>query len=278
MVPIQPQGQRTPLFCVHPGGGNVLGYQEFIAHLDPDQPVYGIQAHGVVEGQTPHDNIHQMALLYIQEMRKVQPTGPYYLGGESFGGLVAYEMACQLAQGGERVAFLFVGDAWPKTIEPWRYFASSLTYPFTLTLTDWVAQIKRKVLRQRAASIPAVKRYVYADSLHRANSLAHRQASRDYVPRRYPGTVTLFRARAQDQHTRRIEHYFGGPEMGWTTTATAVEVHWMPDVHREMMHGANAPGFAQTLQSCLDRARAIAEPNQPPVVPRLTPALDIVAR
>jgi len=277
MVPIQPQGQRTPLFCVHPGGGNVLGYQEFIAHLDPDQPVYGIQAHGVVEGQTPHDSIHQMALLYIQEMRKVQSTGPYYLGGESFGGLVAYEMACQLVQGGERVAFLFVGDAWPKTLEPWRYFASSLTYPFTLTLADWVAQIKRKVLRRRA-SIPAVKRYVYADSLHRANSLAHRQASRDYVPRRYPGTVTLFRARVQDQHTRRIQHYFGGPEMGWTTTATAVEVHWMPDVHREMMHGANAPGFAQNLQSCLDRARAIAEPNRPPVEPRLTPALDIVAR
>ena len=278
MVPIQPQGQRTPLFCVHPGGGNVLGYQEFISHLDPDQPVYAIQAYGVVEGQTPHDSIHQMALLYIQEMRKVQPTGPYYLGGESFGGLVAYEMACQLVQGGERVAFLFVGDAWPKTVDSWRYFASCLTYPFTLSRADWIAQIRRRVLRKRAAAPPTTKRYLYADTLHRANSLAHRQASRDYVPRRYPGTVTLFRAREQDQHTRRIQHYFGGPEMGWKTTATAVEVHWMPDFHREMMHGVNAAGFAQTLQSCLDRARAVAEPNLPAMEPRPTPALDLVAR
>ncbi|WP_457825173.1 thioesterase domain-containing protein, partial [Staphylococcus aureus] len=47
VVPIHPQGRRTPLFCIHPGGGNVLGYQEFIAHLHPDQPVYGVQAHGV---------------------------------------------------------------------------------------------------------------------------------------------------------------------------------------------------------------------------------------
>ncbi len=258
IVPIRPQGRRAPLFCVHPGGGNVLGYQEFIAHLHPDQPVYGIQAHGVVEGQTPHTSIHQMAVHYIQAIREVQGSGPYYLGGESFGGLVAYEMACQLVQGGERVAFLFVGDAWPGTIRTWRYFASCLTYPFTLTLRDWSLLLKRKVLR-RPDSRPAVKRYVYADNLHRANSLAHRQAARDFVPRRYPGVVTLFRARERDHKARRMQHFFGGPEMGWNSSAAAVEVHWMPDVHREMMHGTNARGFADTLQACIDRARALEE-------------------
>jgi thioesterase domain-containing protein len=249
--------------------------------------VYGIQAHGVVEGQTPHSSIYQMALVYLQEMRKVQPSGPYYLGGESFGGLVAYEMACQLVQGGERVAFLFIGDAWPKTVRPWRYFASCLTYPFTLTRADWVDLIKRRVLRKRpSVSTPAIKRYVYADSLHRANSLAHRQASRDFVPRRYPGTVTLFRAREQDQHTRRIQHYFGGPDMSWKRTATAVDVHWLPDFHREMMHGVNAAGFAQTLQACMEQARVAEKHNIAPIMEHsrgatdlgLTPALDTVAR
>ncbi len=255
VVPIQPHGRRAPLFCIHPGGGNVLGYHEFVAHLDPDQPVYGVQAYGVVEGQTPHTSIHLMAVRYIQAIREIQPSGPYYLGGESFGGLVAYEIACQLTQGGERVAFLFVGDAWPKTVRPWRYFASRLTYPFTLTLRDWVSLLKRKVLRRRDARL-AVKRYVYADDLHRANSLAHRQAARDYVPRRYPGVVTLFRALEQDHQVRRMQHYFGGPEMGWNNSASTVEVHWMPDVHREMMHGPNARGFAEKLQACIDRARA----------------------
>jgi thioesterase domain-containing protein len=290
LVPIQPKGSRTPLFCVHPGGGNVLGYQEFIAHLNPDQPVYGIQAYGVVEGQTPHTSIQQMAVRYIQAMREVQPSGPYYLGGESFGGLVAYEMACQLVQGAERVAFLFIGDAWPKTLERWRYFASCISYPLSLTFNDWQSLFKRKVLRRRE-SRPAVKRYVYADSLHRINSLAHRQASREFVPKRYPGVVTLFRARERDQHTRRLQHYFGGPEMGWQNSAAAVEVHWMPDVHREMMHGVNAPGFAQTLQACLDKGRifegssvatatvvSAAEPNQSAENTRLSAALNAVGR
>lgn len=256
IVPIQPRGSRCPLFCVHPGGGNVLGYQEFIAHLHPDQPVYGIQAYGVAEGQTPHSSVHQMALQYIKAMREIQPAGPYYLGGESFGGIVAYEMACQLVQGGERVAFLFVGDSWPKTVQGWRYLRSCLTYPLQLTGQDWISLFRKKVLRQRELRVP-LKRYLYADNLHRANSLAHREASRLYGPRRYPGVLTLFRALERNHEVRRHEHYFGGPDMGWRTWAADVVIHWMPDIHREMMHGPNARGFADKLQECLDRANAL---------------------
>ena len=256
IVPIHPHGSRHPLFCVHPGGGNVLGYQEFISHLHPDQPVYGIQAYGVAEGQTPHSSVHQMALEYIKSMREIQPTGPYYLGGESFGGIVAYEMACQLVQGGERVAFVFVGDSWPKTIRRWRYWCSCLTYPLQLTAQDWVALLRTKVFRRRDLRVP-VKRYLYADNLHRANSLAHREASRHYLPRRYSGVLTLFRAWERNHEVRRHEHYFGGPDMGWRNWAADVVIHWMPDIHREMMHGPNARGFAKQLQECLDRANAL---------------------
>lgn len=256
VVPIHPQGRRTPLFCIHPGGGNVLGYQEFIAHLHPDQPVYGVQAHGVVEGQAPETSIHQMAVRYIQAIREIQPSGPYYLGGESFGGLVAYEMACQLIQGGERVAFLFIGDAWTQTRRHGRYLLASLTFPLTLKLSDWRKIWERKVLRRRKYRA-AVKRYLYADDLHRSNSLAHREAARNFAPRRYPGVLTLFRAEDRDYSARRMQHYFGGPDMGWAATASTVEVHWMPDIHREMMHGPNARGFAQKLQECIDRARAL---------------------
>lgn len=263
LVPIRSQGSRTPLFCIHPGGGNVLGYEEFISHLHPDQPVYALQAYGVVQGQTPHTSIHQMALCYLQSIREIQPSGPYYLGGESFGGLVAHEIACQLVQGGERVAFLFVGDAWPKVIRPLRYLASCLTYPFTLTARDWSSLLRRKVLRRKAPVRLALKRYVYADELHRANSMAHRQAAREFTPRRFPGVLTLFRATEQDHASRRLQHYFGNAEMGWSRYAAAVDVHWMPDIHREMMHGPNAPGFARELQACIDRARAEEEGRDP---------------
>jgi len=262
LVPIQPRGRRAPLFCIHPGGGNVLGYQEFIAHLDPDQPVYGIQGFGVVEGQDPHTSVQVMAREYMKLIREVQPHGDYYLGGESFGGLVAYEMACQLTREGERVAFLFLGDVWSiaaPQFRRWRYALAWLTYPLTLSLRDWRLGLTRKFLGRRTSQI-LTKRYAYADDLHRRNSIAHRQASHRYSPGRYSGKLTLFRAREQDHHTRRLQHYFGGPQMGWQAFVNGqVEVHWMPDVHREMMHGANARGFARTLQRCIDSANTSAD-------------------
>ncbi len=266
IVPIQPRGQRTPLFCVHPGGGNVLGYQEFVAFLHKDQPVYGIQAHGVVEGQTPHTDIPEMARAYIQAMRDIQPRGPYYLGGESFGGLVAYEMACQLSEAGETVAFLFLGDAWSQAAPQahrWRYRVSVLTYPFTLSWGDWKRLARRKLGLDGEFQTPA-RRYVYADELHRRNSLAHRKASRNYRPGKFPGALTLFRAQERHHGTRRLQHFFGGAHMGWQELAAEVEVYWMPDVHHEMMHGPNAAGFAHRLQECIDRARGSVQPLERP--------------
>jgi amino acid adenylation domain-containing protein len=258
LVPIRPSGRRAPLFCIHPGGGNVLGYQEFIGHLDADQPAYGLQAYGVVEGQEPHVSVAEMARLYVRAIREVQPHGAYYLGGESFGGLVAYEMACQLSRAGEQVAFLFLGDVWSVNVphfRRWRYALSCLSYPMTLSWAEWRAFLARKLRKRGLATLPP-KRYTYADELHRRNSLAHRRAAREYRPGRFPGRITLFRAREQNHRTRRLQHYFGGAPMCWEALVErGVDVHWMPDVHHEMMHGANARGFARVLQECLDSAR-----------------------
>jgi amino acid adenylation domain-containing protein len=256
LVPIRPGGRRTPLFCIHPGGGNVLGYQEFASYLDEDQPVYGIQAYGVVTGQNPHTNVPDMARRYLQVIRETQPHGPYYLGGESFGGLVAYEIACILVQAGERVAFLFLGDVWSAGVpdsHPLAYALACATYPLTLSWRDWRELLARKFRRRGRERVPT-KRYTYADELHRRNSVAHRQASHSFCPQPYPGKVTLFRASEQDHRTRRLQHYFGGPHMGWRAVAGSVEVHWMPDMHHEMMHSANSRGFARLLQECLVRA------------------------
>jgi amino acid adenylation domain-containing protein len=262
LVPIQTRGQRAPLFCIHAGGGNVLGYQEFIAHLDADQPAYGLQAYGVVAGQEPHVDVAEMARLYLNTIREVQPHGPYYLGGESFGGLVAYEMACQISRAGEQVALLFLGDVWSVNVphfRRWRYALACLSYPMTLSWAEWRALFARKIQKRGLAALPP-KRYTFADELHRRNSLAHRQAARDYHPGHFAGRITLFRAQEQNHRTRRLQHYFGGAPMCWEALAErGVEVHWMPDVHHEMMHGANARGFARLLQECLDRARKTLE-------------------
>ena len=115
LVPIRPSGSRPPLFCIHPVGGNVLSFYHFAQLQDEDQPVYGLQSIGL-DGQTaPLTTIEAMANCYIEQIRTIQPQGPYHLVGYSSGGLIAYEMVCQLQRVDEGIAQLLIIDAEPKT-------------------------------------------------------------------------------------------------------------------------------------------------------------------
>lgn len=110
LVAIRPEGTRPPLFFAHPMGGNVLCYVPFAKQLPPDQPFYAFQAAGADVGTEPVRGLDQLASHYIAAMRRVQPSGPYHLGGWSFGGFVAFEMARQLHAAGESVASLVLLD------------------------------------------------------------------------------------------------------------------------------------------------------------------------
>src|SRR6202041_2803284 len=115
-------GSRPPLYCVHGVGGNVLEYKDLARRIHPDQPLYGLQAIGL-SGTAPAQNftVEKMAAYYLGEIREFQPQGPYYLGGSSFGGLVAYEMARQLAAAMQTVALVAMFDiAVPGSRDPGR--------------------------------------------------------------------------------------------------------------------------------------------------------------
>ncbi|MDZ8224986.1 amino acid adenylation domain-containing protein [Nostoc sp. ChiVER01] len=109
LVTIQPNGSNPPFFCVHPIFGVVFPYYELAHQLGENQPLYGLQPIGI-DGKTPLTCIEDMATHYIEALRSVQPKGPYFIGGWSFGGWVAFEMAQQLENSGEEVALLAVLD------------------------------------------------------------------------------------------------------------------------------------------------------------------------
>ncbi|HEY4312211.1 MAG TPA: condensation domain-containing protein [Pirellulales bacterium] len=111
VVPLRPAGTGTPLFCVHPAGGTVFCYLELAQHVDQDVPLYGIQAQGIDGAVAPHDSIEAMAADYIQAMKAVQPHGPYQVCGWSTGGVVAFEIARQLTEQQDQVAFVGLIDA-----------------------------------------------------------------------------------------------------------------------------------------------------------------------
>jgi len=113
VVEIQPYGSRTPFFAVHPVGGNVLCYADLARELGVDQPFYGLQSPAPALQLDAGTTFEQMAELYIQAMRSVQPSGPYQLGGWSLGGLLAWEIARQLTDEGETVGLLALIDTYP---------------------------------------------------------------------------------------------------------------------------------------------------------------------
>jgi amino acid adenylation domain-containing protein len=118
LVEIQPEGDEVPFFCVHPVGGSLFCYADLARELGRERPFYGLQAPGpgAFSEDSPHKSgttIEEIAALYIREIRRVRPDGPYLLGGWSMGGLIAFEMARQLNQHGERVGRLVLFDTHP---------------------------------------------------------------------------------------------------------------------------------------------------------------------
>jgi amino acid adenylation domain-containing protein len=103
IVPLQPAGERTPLFLVHALGGQVFRYLPLTRRLGADQPVYAIAARGLAEGEDPHDTLAEMVGDYLAHLRAVRPHGPYVLGGYCIGGNIALEMARALRVEGEQV-------------------------------------------------------------------------------------------------------------------------------------------------------------------------------
>jgi amino acid adenylation domain-containing protein len=125
LVPMQRSGPKEPVFCVHGGAGTILHLEPLARRLADERPFYGLQSQGLYGGAPPILSVEEMAAHYLDEIRTVQPEGPYYLAGYCFGAIVAFEMARRLQQDGEEVASLamFNGPS-PSWIKQWGWFGN----------------------------------------------------------------------------------------------------------------------------------------------------------
>ncbi|MEO8231842.1 MAG: amino acid adenylation domain-containing protein [Ignavibacteriota bacterium] len=109
LVEIKKGNQKTvPLFLIHGAEGNILLYRELAINLNHEQTVYGLQSRGLDGSDHIIDNIEEMAIDYIEAIKKAQSTGPYNIGGYCMGGTVAFEIAQQLRNNGDEVKNLFM--------------------------------------------------------------------------------------------------------------------------------------------------------------------------
>jgi amino acid adenylation domain-containing protein len=266
LVPIRTEGSRPPFFCVHALGGHALGYRVLARHLDPEQPFYGLQSREVAGGE-PLDRIEEMAALYLGEVRGVQPSGPYFLGGYSMGAFVAAEMARQLSAAGERVALLALLDDGPAlTHDPFRWSPAELS-GFFANLPRWLAHQARTTTPLRLLADVArrvrsglsrwrgertveeavdVRRYRPEE---RETLARHYRALLSYRPAPFPCRATLLRARVQPlfgSHRR---------DMGWGRLAGGgVAVRTVTGDHAGLMDEPAAAALGREIQAAVDVA------------------------
>ncbi|HYU36207.1 MAG TPA: alpha/beta fold hydrolase, partial [Thermoanaerobaculia bacterium] len=204
LVPLR-GGTGRPLFCVHPAGGSVASYAALARELE-DRPVWALQARGLSPGEEPRTSIEEMAAAYVEALCSVQAEGPYALLGWSLGGLIAYEMALQLAAAGERVEPLVLLDTWGRdrraetelpSDEAILLAALADLLPLAAEeLSALPAESRAGHVLQRAREAGALPPDFGPEEARRYLGIykANLQASLAYRPAPYPGNAVLFRA------------------------------------------------------------------------------------
>ncbi len=282
LVALQPKGARPPLFLVHAIGGEVLSYLTLARHLGDGQPTYGIRGR-TERGPDWCTSVEEIAAAYVQAIKRAAP-GPYYIGGYSGGGLIAYEMAQQLLKAGDQVALLAIIDCpAPRSIR------KDWTTPYSIThliknTAYWLqdddffrdgpsvafARLKSRLLRERDRFRAALRRDPAETDIRHALGLwafpegsreflaALRRTLSNYVPKPYAGIVTVIRSR-----TRRLGSMTPPREdLGWGDVADAVRARMVPGAHDTIMREPRVRELAAVLAPLLAPAAIPVSPRR----------------
>lgn len=263
LVPIQRGGSRTPLFCIHAVGGDVLFYHQLAKELGHDQPFYAFRS-ALLSTSEPRDTtVEELASIYLKELRAFYPEGPYLLGGLSFGGLVAYEMAQQLYAQGVEPGLLVLFD----TLVPGSTTRVNTTKQLTTLWQNLRKQgIKylarkaafkrnywRMVLVNRAQAVISsfyelIGREISAELRYQQMVALHMRAMMRYEIKNYQGKITLMRAVARNEVlSKQVD-----PLLGWGKFAAGeLEVYDVPSDHEAMLLEPSVHTVAMKLKTIL---------------------------
>ena len=242
LVRLQSEGDASPLFFVPAGYGDLLAFQEVARLLGCEQPVFGLQPPGAKQLKNiRHISIHRLASTYIDEMRKVQPTGPYAVAGYSAGAIIAIELARELTRRGETVQLLAALDP-PIRVPFWLDTLYTTMYRFC-------SGTRLLSLVRRWGSRP-IRRWFHAmldEGLrtHTAVTSAHEIT---------PISTRLIHFRAKRSWVGLLSWQRSG--RFWRSVALGgYELHWIPGTHYGMLRGDSTEVLAEELRDCLLRSR-----------------------
>ncbi len=263
---------KLPLFIVAGMFGNVLNLRYLATRLGADQPVYGIQSKGLMGEDEPHRRFEAMASDYIEEIQKVQPSGPYFLTGFSGGGIAAYEMAHQFIHAKEKIGFLGFLDT-PAVWRPELTILDKLKIHFDLLIRNRTRYLR--VLRSERARWDLEKAQLVAkEPTNRSEKQgaqfrsaivgdAFMEAHKHYQTPLYEGHVHLFRPPLRISHRLpggkavSFDRQFQEKCNHWTPFILGgIEVHEVAGDHDSMMLEPHVRTLAKKFRECLDAAQA----------------------
>jgi len=204
LTALHPKGKEYPLFFVPPSARTAMIFEVLAKYLGEEQPFYGLEYSGMVGESEPHTRVELIAAQNVAELQKVQPEGPYFLGGMCFGGMVAYEMAQQLVAENQEVAFLGVLDS---SFPPQQKISARIYLMIILSyINDKVfngnlplgPRGPRVRVRMAGSDDTLSKKILHVFS-------THAYARMKYKSPPYPGKVTLFSTQRRNAPRIRAE-------------------------------------------------------------------------
>jgi len=255
LVAMQPQGSLSPLFFVHPAGGSVAAYFALAHALGTERPFYALEG---VQRDLEGRALELMAAAYVEDIRTVQPGGPYVLGGWSTGGVVAFEMARQLQESGAHVAAVVLLDSvapgdddgvLDDDVSILAGFALNLGVPLDLTpaVYDEILQsgteAQLECMLDQALRAGALPPDVDVDDLRRRFELylADVDAVRNYRPSPASIPLVLLRATDEPEDLETVERWR-------RLSSNKLEIHDVPGDHLTMMRAPYVFTLAKMLR------------------------------
>jgi amino acid adenylation domain-containing protein len=274
VVSVQTTGKREPLYLMPSINGSPISWRGLPEMLDAELPIFSVGLAGDVAPWGDQATLQDIASYYAAALRDAHPVGPLHLLGHSFGGMLAYEVACQLRQSGAEVGLVLVADTGPEQLRPstpWIVLRNLPTllaalplwtrqFIFQTTAKEKLYELARKLRVWKCAVASKLKggpvvqrleealdtRKVPADMKRRMET--NFNAFQFYNPGSYAGRLVLFRATIRPLLNGFI------PDFGWEHCVSGgIEIIDVPGDHMSMLEPPNSNVLAAKLQAVLNR-------------------------
>ncbi|MGB8213214.1 MAG: AMP-binding protein [Anaerolineales bacterium] len=252
LIPLRATGTKPPLFLFPGGLGDAMAWRHLVPYMGEDQPLYSIQALQNNGSTLYGTNINDIAARFLQAIRALQPYGPYYLAGYSFGGVVALETAKQLSEIGEKVAFLGIIDTNALVLGKRRTFSERVRWHIKkMEDKSWQARfryIARSLLPRLSRNktildtLPVIKRHIAKNNRETMNF-----AIRLYRPGHYSGPATVFKV--PERPMEKME--------GWKEIIQKdLQIVNISGNHMTLLEDPYVRDLASKLNACIEQAQS----------------------